>query len=392
MSNTISTQPHISVGIVTTPDACLNPLGHWKVESQQGLRLYTPLDEESIMEIDGVVFGKNFHWQSRQKGRYRGSFVRLDNPTDDGFRIINRLTVEDYVTSVVASEMHPEAPEEFVKAHAIMSRTWALRKLLCNDDVAEGRYISDSEIITWEESDSHKDFTVCSDDHCQRYQGISAHEDRVRAILEPVRGLILTAPDSDTPADARFSKCCGGKSELFASCWADRTFGYLTPVDDPYCNPARLNHEARERLHTTILKEYDSSTPYFSWQTTVSRRLIKDNLKRLHGIDKGDILNIKPLERGPSGRITRLLIEGSRGEIIVGKELAIRRLLSDTHLFSSLFEVIGSDSEDFTLSGRGWGHGVGLCQIGAAVMASEGKKAEEILSFYFPGIRIRKFY
>lgn len=385
-------RPAITVGIVADDDASFGPRGRWNIESGKDKTIFTPLDTDSIMEIEGVVFGRNFHWEARKTRQYRGSFMLLNTPTSDGFRIINRLPVEDYVRSVVASEMHPQAPEEFVKAHAIMSRTWALRKLLCHDAVAEERHISDTEIITWDESDLHNDFTVCSDDHCQRYQGISDNEERVRKILNSVEGLILTAADSDLPADARFSKCCGGVSELFSSCWANREFSYLISVIDPYCDPARMTPEAKKQLHSTILHDYDSVTPYYDWQVRVSRDLIHANLLKHFGVDKGEILDIRPLQRGVSGRITRLLIAGSAGNITVGKELAIRRLLSDSHLYSSNFRITATDEEGFTLSGQGWGHGVGLCQIGAAVMALEGKSATEILSFYFPTAKIRKIY
>lgn len=360
------TEPCISVGILTDGNPTVTQTGD-----------YT--------QVEGVVIGKQFHWEQRLSLKYAGKIEQ----TDHG--LINRLPIEDYIKSVVSSEMNPKAPVEFIRAHAIISRSWAMRKLYIKESPSDGIRHSDSEIITWQESDTHIGFDVCSDDHCQRYQGITNINSRVEKAVESTRGILLTDTDSGTIADARFSKCCGGETELFSTCWADKDMPYLTHIHDPYCNPDRLSQEQRITILSDILKDYDVSTDYYRWEESVTPQQIRVNLQNRFDIDKGRVISLKPIEYGKSGRIKLLKVICENGEIIIGKELAIRRLLSPTHLFSSAFEI-KSQTDRFLLHGRGWGHGVGLCQIGAAVMASEEKSAEEILSFYFPNTSLVKFY
>lgn len=387
--NTLSAEPYIKVGIIANDDARLIPLGNWEITQSNEGTFYNPLDSEAYMEVEGVIFGKNFHWESSQTCRYRGRFKFLNEPTHDGFKIINELPIEQYVESVVASEMNPEAPEEFIRAHATISRTWALRKIIGSTPNNRGKIKSEKEISTWQESDLHSDFNVCSDDHCQRYQGISELEETISTILKPTNGQILINCVDDKPADTRFSKCCGGETEVFSTCWANEDYPYLIHRKDPYCNPKSL---PTERFLSSILKDYDQNIEYFIWETKVARKLIRENLFKLYSINIGDIKEIVSLEKGSSGRIKKLLVKGTEGEIIIGKELSIRRLLSDSHLYSSAFEIVNSDKDYFYLKGKGWGHGVGLCQIGAAVMAAKGHKAKDILSFYFPNTRLEKIY
>ena len=343
------------------------------------------------MHVQGVIFGKNFHWESTRSGTYPGKFICLSNPAEDGVQIINELFLEKYIESVVASEMNPNAPTEFIRAHAIISRTWSLRKLIGFRPSNKGRINGKEEISTWQESDAHSYFNVCSDDHCQRYQGICSNEKFISTVLEPVKGMVLL--DSEKmPADTRFSKCCGGETEIFSTCWAREDYPYLTHLSDPYCNPEILETSKREEFIKTILKDYDYKTEYYKWKVKVPRSLISQNLFTLYSVNIGDIKDLIPLKRGPSGRIYKMLIKGSEGEIIVGKELTIRRLLSSSHLLSSAFNIVENNGEYFVLEGRGWGHGVGLCQIGAATMAYKGFSAEEILSFYFSNTILKKIY
>lgn len=360
------TEPLISVGIITGED-------------------YTVTRGEGYTEVGGVVIGRGFHWERKAAFRYEGELLE----TRHG--LVNRLPVERYIASVISSEMNPAAPKEFLRAHAIISRSWAMRKLTVREHPGEGKQSSESEIITWQESDAHVGFDVCSDDHCQRYQGMECIDARVMEAIESTRGTVLYDDAAREVADARFSKCCGGTTELFSTCWADREMPYLKAVKDPYCDPARLPDGVRKRVHASILKEYDDGTDYFDWHAEAPRCLVRANLKERFGRDIGEVTALVPLDRGASGRIRRLRVEGSSGAVVIGKELAIRRLLSPSHLFSSAFSV-KETPDGFILSGRGWGHGVGLCQIGAAVMASEGKTAEEILSFYFPGTSLKKIY
>lgn len=386
----LQTEPTIEVGIITEKDFSLNPIGDWETIQSSKFTVYLPLSGASRMEVSGVIFGKGFHWERTEKVLYEGRINLFKMPDEPNIWLTNKLPLESYVRSVVGSEMHPDAPKEFLKAEAIMSRTWALRKTLCCTNPSEGKIKSADKIITWQEIDDHGGFDVCSDDHCQRYQGLNAINPRSLEIVDETRGIVLMDTCTNTPADTRFSKCCGGKTELFSTCWSNSDFRYLTSIPDPYCNPERLTGE-KDYL-SVILKDYDKGTDYYEWREVIPASLIQRNLKSLHNVEIGDIIELKPLKRGPSRRIYQLLVKGSQGEIIIGKELAIRRLLSESHLFSSAFEVVSVDSDGFHLEGKGWGHGVGLCQIGAAVMAKEGDTAEEILSFYFPGTQLKKIY
>lgn len=388
----VSRQPVITVGITASAEAELTPVGNWNIINNDNSKEYIPLDSDAFMVVSGVLIGKGFHWQQHRTFKYKGSFTATCHG-NAVTHIINYVPLEQYLQSVVASEMNAKAPAEFIKAHAIISRSWAMRKMLVKESLSPGKTVTADRIITWQENDSHTGFHVCSDDHCQRYQGIPDTDTATNAIAKCVRttqGIVLTDADSNI-ADTRFSKCCGGTTELFSTCWAEKDFPYLTPLSDPYCNPARISEKERNKLLKTILNDYDLGTDYYRWQSFVSNRKIETNLHTLYSIDKGRVTDLHILQRGPSGRIKTLAILCEKGTVTVGKELLIRRLLSDSHLYSSAFSIEKAD-DGFKLHGRGWGHGVGLCQIGAAVMAYEGKTAEEILKFYFPGTTLNNFY
>ena len=311
---------------------------------------------EPTFILNGVTIGVDFHWQRKRTFKYAGSLRFIVD--GDNIVAINRIGVEDYLLSVISSEMKSTAPLESLKSHAIISRSWLMRNLA-----------------------THKHFDVCADDHCQRYQGLTmAVGKSVREAIDSTWGKVLRY-DGEI-CDARYSKCCGGRTELFSTCWEDEDKPYLQSVEDPYCDCDDI------AVLSTVLNDYDLETKDFRrWTVRYSEPALSELVKRRTGLDFGTITALEPLQRGPSGRIMRLRIVGSLRSEVIGKELAIRRALSDSHLKSSAFDVIREGS-DFILKGYGWGHGVGLCQIGAAVMASKGWKAEDILEYYYPGAQI----
>lgn len=341
-----------------------------------------------------MLIGSSFHWQHTIKATLPGEIVgevccpsACDKLSYNNF-LINRLPLEQYLEIVIGSEMSANAPLEFLKAHAIISRSWAVGKILgCHPHGNVGKHNQACEIIGWDDSDIHTHFHVCSDDHCQRYQGIAGVNQVTREAVRTTAGLVITDTDRNV-IDARFSKCCGGRTEQFDTCWQDIEMPCLESVDDPWCNPENYTDEEWRELLSSVLKDYDKSTSGgYNWQTFVTRDKIKHNLKLKFGRDVGDVNGLRPIRRGPSGRISLIELEGSHGKIRIGKELMIRRLLSDTHLFSSNFDILRED-DGFKLTGKGWGHGVGLCQIGAAAMAFKGYNANEILARYYRGSRI----
>lgn len=360
-------EPHIRIGVITDGEPVLS----------------THPDGTCV---ENLLIGEGFHWQRSMRAIMKGRFETL-TPRQGNIRITNILPLEQYIESVVASEMNPNAPLEFLKAHAVISRSWALRKVMglhgeCRHGEEQGAGIR----IGWEESDDHTGFDVCSDDHCQRYQGMPPeHAARACDAVKATRGVVLTDADGNV-ADARFSKCCGGMTEIFSTCWADRDYPYLVSKADPWCaTPGRTVLE-------TVLKDYDSETTDFhDWETAVDAAEIAQRLKEKYNACIGDITDIKACDRGPSGRIKTLTLTGDRGSITIGKELAIRRLLAADCLKSSWFDV-RKEGTSFRLSGHGWGHGVGLCQIGAAAMAAAGHDFRSILDFYYPTASLNRIY
>lgn len=377
----MTTEPVINIGIITADGA------ECTTDPRNGLHT-----------ISRVIIGKGFHWQRIHKYTYAGEMIDTGMSgasTHDSFRFINRLPIEQYLQSVIASEMNPQAPIEFLKAHAIISRSWALRKLMKQDDtnLSEGKIHQPHRIITWQESDAHTTVDLCSDDHCQRYQGTGSHNPRSAQAVKDTRGIVLWDEKTSQILDARFSKCCAGTTAQFSTCWADTPMPYPAGINDPYCNPEILTPQQRQQILSTILKDYDLTTEYYDWHHEVTSDLIRRNLQTIFKTpDPGKILSLVPLKRDSSGRVSLLAVHCQNSTIEIGKELAIRRLLSDTHLPSSAIQIQRIDEETFRINGRGWGHGVGLCQIGAAVMASLGHTAREILAFYYPGITLRHLY
>ena len=478
---------------------------------------------EATFSLHGVTIGKEFHWQQQETQTFQGSLIlRI---IDGELHAINRIAIEDYLTSVIASEMSGTSSVELLKAHAVISRSWLLAQVASplplprrgdsgdfeNEDKAssaiekyktahpdiysllkenaqeqkkspteaekclwemlrakkmghrfrrqhiigdfivdficlplnliievdgkyhnthqqqEADYIRDSilnqagytilrftneevigdidnvirrikaamnespllgrgkgEAIRWYDREAHTHFDVCADDHCQRYQGVSRKvTPQVHEAIRATRGIVLSYEGE--VCDARFSKCCGGKTELYESCWDDTPHPYLSVVDDPFCNTDD------PKILSEVLNHYDQSTDFYRWTVQYTQAELSELVRRRGGFDYGDIIDLIPIERGPSGRIVRLQIVGTKATRIIGKELEIRRTLSETHLYSSAFEV-EKTGDSFILHGSGWGHGVGLCQIGAAVMGAKGYNYKEILHHYYPEATLTEWY
>ena len=352
---------------------------------------FTPQSDDASFSLEGVVIGVNFHWERQETQVFSGT-LRLVVEADK-IVAINELPVEHYLTSVISSEMSATASLEFLKAHAVISRSWLLaqmekRRRLKDENNGFFSFIKkDDEIIRWYDREDHTIFDVCADDHCQRYQGITKQSSAtVEQAVSETRGEVLTY-DGEI-CDARFSKCCGGQTEEFQYCWENIPKPYLVSLHDPYCNTSD------KRILREVLNDYDQETPdFYRWTVEYTQQELSELINRKLKDDFGTITDLIPIERGKSGRIWKLKIVGTKKTLTIGKELEIRRALSETHLYSSAFDVEKvEDGKRFILHGRGWGHGVGLCQIGAAVMGDQGKRYDEILLFYYHNAHIDRLY
>jgi SpoIID/LytB domain protein len=367
--------------------------------------------KHSSMTVFNVTIGSRFHWERTENQTFQGDLTLL--PRDDKtIAVINEIPMEDYLKSVISSEMSGAAPMEFLKAHAIISRSWLLAafdlKKKTKEASKSSEKIIDEEVVRWYDREEHDLFDVCADDHCQRYQGITkiVSREAEEAIRETL-GMVIT--HRDKICDARYSKACGGITEDFDTAWDDKRVPYLGSISDASVSHHPINTEEEasawilsapdaycktndERFLEKILPDFDRETKtFFRWRVEYSRAELEEILREKSGLDFGILQEIVPLRRGPSGRISRLKIVGSKRSTIVGKELEIRRWLSRTHLYSSAF-IVTIEGGRFIFHGAGWGHGVGLCQIGAAIMATRGFSAEEILKHYFRGVEIQKLY
>lgn len=372
--------------------------------------------------IKDVVIGVNFHWERKETQRFKGSARFIVE--DDKLTIINILPVEQYLESVISSEMSATASLELLKAHAVISRSWLLAQIEKNgalQDAGQG-YCSCTETagerVKWYDREDHVNFDVCADDHCQRYQGITRQTTpAVAQAVAATRGQVLM--HDGKLCDARFSKCCGGVFERFENCWEPVHHHYLDArrddVDENYFpdltveanavewimgTPAAFCNTTDGRVLSQVLNSYDQETAdFYRWQVHYTRSELSELAARRSGIDFGEIIDLVPLERGTSGRIIRLKITGTKRTMVIGKELEIRRTLSESHLYSSAFVTERHDVDpatglpaSFTLHGAGWGHGAGLCQIGAAVMGDRGYDYRRILSHYFIDADIEAIY
>ena len=418
------TQPLLNVGVMAAKEIEFEILGDGKgvrkaVWSDGKVEYEGTLYEELYFEaadsvsmfalpsfaLHGVTIGVDFHWERKESQKFAGALkIIVDG---DLLRAINIVGVEDYLLSVISSEMRATASEDFLKAHAVISRSWvmarisACREILSNAPSAHKATAEEDvyEYMKWYDHQDHALFDVCADDHCQRYQGLTrATGETVRKVIDCTWGEVLKYDDE--LCDARFSKCCGGRMERFSTCWEDKDYPYLQSVADAPGHDADsecfCNTSDREVL-SQVLNDYDLETlDFYRWTVEYDPVELGRLIEKKSGIHIGKVIGIQPLERGDSGRIFKLKIAGEEKTIIVGKELEIRRILSESHLNSSAFDVeyVTADARAVSqheewrfirLNGRGWGHGVGLCQIGAAVMSTRGYSYHEILQHYYPG-------
>lgn len=329
----------IRVGILTAP----------KIEFEQ---------REHTFVLKNVRIGIGFHWDRHEDQEFAGRLEIRDN-ADDTQTAINTIDLEDYLCSVISSEMNANSPIELLKAHAVISRSWAIRAM---------------------EHPNHEGYDVCADDHCQRYEGLRRMNARAVQAVRETAGQVLQY--GNEICDCRYYKCCGGKTEVWRTCWEDIDVPYIQSVRCDYCK------SPSPKVLRLVLNDYDQETKDFrDWKVSYTDEELREILRLKSGIDFGEIQELVPLHRGASGRIDSLKIVGSRHTEVIGKELKIRYWLSKSCLYSSWFEVSHADGV-WTLTGHGWGHGAGLCQIGAAVMASEGHRYEEILSYYYPNTQL----
>ncbi|MCL2073391.1 MAG: SpoIID/LytB domain-containing protein [Marinilabiliaceae bacterium] len=374
---------------------------------------FTPIDNKSSFTIKDVVIGIGFHWERKEDQRFQGSlnFI-VDN---ENIIAINIINTEDYLKSVISSEMSSMASLELLKAHAVISRSWLLAQINKNKQIdSENIFIeTETERIRWYDHKEHTIFDICADDHCQRYQGISRsfqNFEQVNRAVEETKGEVLIFENQI--CDTRYSKCCGGISEEFQYCWSNTKKPYLKSIRDIVINnqnncdtfpdltkeneaikwikdcPEAFCNTNKKSVLSQVLNNYDQETiDFYRWKVTFSRKELSQLISQRSGIDFGTIIDLIPMERGVSGRISKLKIIGTKKSILIGKELEIRKILSKSHLYSSAFYVEIKD-DIFTLYGAGWGHGVGLCQIGAAVMGNKGYKYKEILRHYYSDAEI----
>lgn len=452
IKNSIRNQPSVSVGIMTEKEFefVLNDkylfsaeefcesnsyvIGEQKAIESNGKvlwngneykeLLFTP-KESGTFWLRGVTIGVNFHWERKEDEKFENALkIIVENGK---LTAINLIGIEDYLTSVISSEMSATASEELLKAHAVISRSWLLAQINKNTEIKKNssNYLAytqtEDELIKWYDREDHVNFDVCADDHCQRYQGLTrASTPKVRAAITKTWGELLTY--NGNICDARFSKCCGGVVEEFKSCWEPVNYKYLVPLRDStksqdYPNltievnaeewimqsPNAFCNTTNKNILGQVLNNYDQETTnFYRWTQKYSQKELSNLILNRSGIDYGEIIDLIPIERGPSGRLIKLKIVGTKKIMTIGKELEIRRTLSTSHLYSSAFVirkegVITSVNGNkipsiFILHGAGWGHGVGLCQIGAAVMGEQGFKYKDILLHYYVGANIEKRY
>ena len=340
----------IKVGILTAPH----------IEFEQ---------KENTFVLKNVRIGIGFHWDRHEDQEFAGKLEIKPTPNPslkegEPWQVaINTIDLEEYLCSVISSEMNANSPIELLKAHAVISRSWAIRAM---------------------QKPNHEGFDVCADDHCQRYEGLRRMNERAVEAVHATRGQVLMF--GDEICDCRYYKCCGGKTEIWRTCWEDIDVPYIQSVTCDYCK------SPLPKVLRLVLNDYDQETKDFrDWKVSYTAEELSEIIRTKSGMDFGEIIDLIPLHRGASGRIDRLKIVGTKHTEVIGKELKIRLWLSRSCLYSSWFEVEKSIQDSvvsFQLSGHGWGHGAGLCQIGAAVMASEGIKYQDILAYYYVGSRL----
>lgn len=413
------------------------PQGNYTIELRKGKMIlqgqsFLTISEEEIkllpifrtnsFVLKDVTIGIDFHWEQKEDQRFTGGIRFLID--QDAIQVINTIHLEDYLKSVISSEMSATSSVELLKAHAVISRSWLIAQINKKKEITgkhsgfDSQTDTELEHIRWYDREDHYSFDVCADDHCQRYHGITKIiSSTATGAVDDTIGEVLKSQQEI--CDARFSKCCGGISENFENNWEPIHKSYLVAVADnvplgtsPNQNltqeplarewilssPMAFCNTTDKKILSQVLPSFDQkTTDFFRWTIQYSQEELSSLLKKKSGIDFGSILRLEPLERGPSGRIIKLRIVGDQKSLIVGKELEIRKWLSVSHLYSSAFVVNYEGMEDgipgkFIIHGAGWGHGSGLCQIGAAVMGEKGYTYDQILKHYFQGARLERIY
>lgn len=429
-------QPAVSVGIMgdkrieftlCTDYKCSNGSivsGNAVVELVDGEILYNGKKYESLLFeacvpegsfwLRGVTIGVNFHWERKEDQRFGNNLKFIVE--GDRITAINLIGVEDYLTSVISSEMSATASEELLKAHAVISRSWLLAQMAKNKEITTSKSTysafteNEQERIKWYDREDHINFDVCADDHCQRYQGMTRQSTtKVREAIEATWGELLKYDGKI--CDARFSKSCGGAFEEFQNCWENVRYPYLAKQRDSKRitelpdltqeeeafkwitgSPEAFCNTTDKEILSQVLNNYDQeTTDFYRWRVEYTPEELSALILKRIGIDFGLVTDLIPVERGTSGRLIKLKIVGSKRTLTIGKELEIRKALSPSHLYSSAFVVLKENGK-FVLVGAGWGHGVGLCQIGATVMGAQGYKYKDILLHYYIGASIEKEY
>lgn len=375
--------------------------------------------EKPRFELKDVIIGVNFHWERKEDQTFDGTLkLIVENGT---VTAINLIGIEDYLLSVISSEMSATASMNLLKAHAVISRSWLIAQIEKNKQIkASSKEYSacadtEDELIKWYDREDHINFDVCADDHCQRYQGVARQTtDTIRQVIDQTWGEVLKYDGKI--CDARFSKCCGGVMEEFQYCWENIRYPYLakradTPDENNFpdltveenarkwilSEPEAFCNTKDARILSQVLNSYDQETTHFyRWQVDYDQKELSELILKRSGVDYGEIIDLVPIARGTSGRLWKLKIVGTKRTKTIGKELEIRKTLSTSHLYSSAFVVEksgkGAVPSHFTIKGAGWGHGAGLCQIGAAVMGAKGYGYEKILAHYFPGSQLVREY
>ena len=450
-------EPQITVGILSgkeieffLPESFVTPDGtmasgiqkavfqkgkiYWQGKAYNELSFSPIQDTDTFFELKDVTIGINFHWERKETQRFKGSLKIIVE--EERLTAINVISIEEYLTSVISSEMSATASLSLLKAHAVISRSWLVHKLrtrnILNEElrmkdetlgmatrkentVGSSSSTSDASLIKWYDHEAHTHFDVCADDHCQRYQGITrTSTPQAIEAVSSTRGEVLVYEGEI--CDTRFSKCCGGAFEEFQNCWENVRHPYLTGQRDASAihlpdltiekeaekwirtSPSAFCNTQDKRVLSQVLNNYDQETiDFYRWKVSYTQQELSALVHKRSAINFGEIIDLIPVERGTSGRLVRLKIVGTLQTLIIGKELEIRRTLSPSHLYSSAF-VVDKEGEEgqvptrFTFTGAGWGHGVGLCQIGAAVMGEQGYNYKDILSHYYPGSVLEKQY
>ncbi len=396
--------------------------GEEKIEISDEI-IFKPLDEDTdSFLIKDVTIGVKFHWERKEKQRFQG-LLKLKKVADK-IVVINILPLEKYLVSVISSEISSKSSIQLLKSHAIVSRSWILAQLEKTNpnekqnENDETFFESETEMIKWYDRKEHLLFDVCADDHCQRYHGVTKiFSNTALNAIDETRGIVLTF--DDTICDTRYSKSCGGVTESFKNVWEPKEYSYLSSVVDYKYYPENYNlnfsneniarkwikgnpsgycNTSDQKILSQVLLDFDQETKdFYRWEVEYSQKELSDIIKSKSNIDFGEIIDLIPIERGDSSRLIKLKIVGTKKTLTIGKELEIRRILSNSHLYSSAIIIDKSVIQNnipqkFIISGAGWGHGVGLCQIGAAVMASIGYQFDEILLHYFKDAKLKKIY